>query len=287
MECANKNIADLVPDFFLGQLNETEATLVKEHLSICPHCRELLNHVQWFSKGLKEFSVQELKQHISSETLVKFADNPDVLDQKTREYTETHLLFCDQCQSELQVLQDLNVEIAGKTAEASASMTRFPSLLTRLSNQLVNLVRKPAFAYAVAVTILLITIIPKLRPVVRPTVQGIQTEAVSILSEQTRGTANYIPVYRQRSNPTVRVVISSYWPDFEKFVYTISVEDESGKEYLQFKDFEGFGEKGFTQFILNASRMPDGRYRLKIVATSKSDLTDIKTSYYPFELVTK
>lgn len=287
MRCSDKKIADLVPDYALGQLREDEALLVKEHLSGCPHCRELLDHVEWMANGLREYSAQELKQHVSSEILVKYADNPYALDQRAKEGVDVHLLFCDRCQSELQVLNDLNVELSPKTSEESMSHTRLTYLPARLMDRLIHLVKQPAFAYAVAATILLIAVIPKLRHGVPPTIQGIRTEAVSVLSEQIRGTANYIPVYKQESNLTVRLAISSYWPDVEEFVYTISVEDESGQEYLQFEDFKDFGEKGFTQFILNVGGMPDGRYRLKIEARGKTDLDDIKISYYPFELITK
>ena len=288
MECNNKKIAGQLPDYVLGQLSEDKAALVKVHLSTCSHCRELLSFIQWFSKELKGYSVEELKQHISSETLVNYADNPRGLDQGTKEYVETHLLFCEQCQSELKILYNLNEELAHKSYEVLTSDAQPPSLFLRLLDGSIYLIKKPVFAYAIsALILLLVTVIPRLKHKVPPTIQEIQTEPVSVLSEQTRGTSNYLPVYREEGSPTVRVAISSYWPDTTEFSYTISVEDDSNHKYMQLESFKDFGDQGFTQFILNVSGMPDNRYRLKILEISNADAVDIKTSYYPFKLITK
>lgn len=287
MKCLDDKIHGMIPDFASGNLSPEEQSMVDQHLATgCASCQELLEQVRWLTSGLKKYAREETKRHVSSESLIAYADDQGPMSREARKCIEAHIVVCEQCQSEIELLRSLDDQLASVSKTNRLEAESFLVDLRVKVQGLWSILRKPAVAYSVAAAavIVMMSTITNFHPSLR---SSLQTEQVTVLSEQVRGATTRVPLYRDSRQPIVRLGIASFWPDTGLYSYRVSVENDSGRTFVTANDFREFGEMGFTQFILNTSELPDGSYRFHIRAQDKQDSVSALDTFFPFELKEK
>jgi hypothetical protein len=287
MKCSNDDIRRLIPYYLTGEISDKDKSRIVEHIKKCSDCQDLVRDIVWLSNGLKMQGREILRDHISAETLVKYVDNPESLRKDAKEFIKLHLDYCSQCQSEYEILKDVNTEISIKGGGLEKEHRGLSEIINSFIKSFSSLVRKPIFAYSLAAAILIISVLPRVYFTTTAGRRGLTTEHVTILTEQTRELAKPVKVARNSKDPFVRIAIASYWPDPEDNIYNIAARNQAGEIMEEDRNFTGFGNNGFTQFCLNTGNWPDGTYMIRIRSANKRDSTDYRDTFFPFELITR
>lgn len=298
-KCSNNEYSQLVPDLLVGDLAPDEAEAVTKHLESCPACQEHRDFLAKFNKGVRKFVIENAKIHPTTDNLVRFAEERSQLDDDQVGQIELHLLLCEQCQEEHEVLLSLERELATERSRPMTDSDDAMGWLSRSTRWFLRLLTKPAFAYSVAAVAIIVASVSIIRLPASLSTASIDTEPFTILTEQTRATNDYPVVTRApEDNEAIRVVLASFWPDTASFDYSIAVFGESRESVLYcippeddplitLEDFADFGENGMTQFLLNSENMSDGRYGLIVIAIDKADATDTSMTVFLFEILTE
>ena len=284
-ECKDE-IRELLPWYLNRTLSEDETKKVEAHLKECPMCQRELGELGWLSSGVKQVGKAEKSLHIESDKLVTFAEEPEKLSQEQKANIEEHLQSCPLCSSELQTLNSVNLELERQEKEAERKLIKEPSVLEKITEKLVWLLCKPAFAYM----IVLLLAYPAARWLFAPSgpevssIPQVAPERIYVLSEQNRTLAEPVSVFRNKEDKLVRVGIP-FWPDLDNYSYELVIKDESSEIVFIIKDFTDFGEQGFSQLVLNTDSFPDSRYILTINEIDKENSELSSETNFPFRIV--
>ena len=280
-DCKNE-LKSLLPWYLNQTLPEDEAKKVEAHLKECPKCQKELEELRWLSSGVKELGEVSASPHIESEKLVIFAEEPETLNPDEVTAIEKHLQSCSLCHEELQTLKRANLELEALEKKEKPKFAKKVSVWEKISERLIWLVKKPAFAYI----IVLLLAYPAGRWLFykSPPSPEVASEIVYLLSEQTRITGEPTSVLRSDKDKQVRVAIP-FWPDLENQSYELMINSESGETIFAIKDFTDFGDQGFFQLVLNTDFFPDDRYILILKEINKKDSTIFSETYFPFQII--
>jgi len=280
-DCKNE-LKSLLPWYVNQTLSEDEVKKVEAHLKECPECQKELEELRWLSSGVKGHKEVFVSPHIESEKLVLFSEEPETLNPDEAAAILKHLQSCPLCHEELQTLKSANLELEALEKKEKPKLIKEASLWERLTERLIWLVKKPAFAYI----IVLLLAYPAGRWLLykSPPSPKVASERVYLLSEQTRITAEPTSVFRAEKDKAVRVSIP-FWPDLEKQSYELVINSESGETIFAIRDFTDFGDQGFFQLVLNTDFFPDDRYILILKEINKKDSTIFSETYFPFQII--
>ncbi|HET6277320.1 MAG TPA: zf-HC2 domain-containing protein, partial [Candidatus Polarisedimenticolia bacterium] len=118
-------IAQLIPWYANGTLEEVDRQRVESHLPDCPSCYGLLVHARSFRRLAPSRSQAELLDHVEGHLLVQYAEEPDRLDADTRRFVSMHLGACEVCAGALEILQRMSqAPIAADTAGGARAASR-------------------------------------------------------------------------------------------------------------------------------------------------------------------
>lgn len=96
---------ELLPLYVAGRLTADERRAIEVHLAADSDLREDLQFWRAVAQNSRAREDGEAGTHVSSEILVRFAEDPTALDEDDRERVSAHLLECPECQSDLSQLQ--------------------------------------------------------------------------------------------------------------------------------------------------------------------------------------
>jgi hypothetical protein len=113
------------------------------HLATCADCRREIELVEQLGDSFSAGD-RETGEHLATESLARFSEEPGVLLREERRDIILHLAACGSCRDELTVLQRLD-SVLGPARAASGPPEHF-GLLARVR----RILSQPAFAYAVA-----------------------------------------------------------------------------------------------------------------------------------------
>jgi len=156
-------IAPLLPWYAAGTLDPAESAQVESHLSSCDTCRDLLAVARGFRRLAPQVPLETLFDHVQSQRLVEFAEDPSGLEPEARRFITTHLQACQVCAEALEILEDLARtpahEVSGAAGEVAARRSQgkpwraWIDLWRRLSRTVLH--PAPALAYLAALIVLL------------------------------------------------------------------------------------------------------------------------------------
>lgn len=279
-ECEDR-VNELLPWYLNGTLSEDQARKVETHLKACPKCQKELEEIKWLSSGVKVVGGITASPHIQSEKLLLFIEEPESLSPDEKATIEKHVESCATCYNEIQTLKRVNLELVGQEEEKSESTKKVP-FWEKMTEGLIWLVRKPAFAYAVAILLAY----PAARWLLlqpQPPVPPVAPEKVYMLSEQTRTPAKPTVVLRDKNDRLIRLDIP-FWPDLDNNLYELMIKSENGQTIFDVADFAEFGSQGMFQLVLNSDSFSDGRYVLIVKEKNKRDPSISSETNFPFQI---
>ncbi len=276
---------EFLPWYLKETLSLHDKNEVEAHLAMCPKCRKELEELRWVSNGMKEIARTSLLSHIPPEKLVVFLEEPQSLTPDEKKTIEKHLKSCGSCRDQLQTLKSANLELEALEEEQKPRPAMQASLWQRITQTLIWLVRKPAFAYAIVILLAY----PALRWILQqpqPTFPSVISEKVYLLSEQTRLTAKPTPLLRSDKERFIRLSVP-FWPNLDTYSYQIAIKNEGGRTLFEMKDFVEFGSQGLFQLALNTDSFGDGAYVLVIREKDKKDPSSSSETLFPFQITHK
>src|SRR4030066_411831 len=108
MNCDSK-LKDSLGKYVRGLLSKSDAEQVRKHLESCSECASQVAQIKLLLPAMEKM----VKNHIPVDLLVDYHhlaksdfSKKELLEWKL-EQIEEHLLICDQCQSEIEILQNL------------------------------------------------------------------------------------------------------------------------------------------------------------------------------------
>ena len=179
-------VAELIPWYANGTLEEEERRLVEEHLGVCAACRALLDDARSFSSGMRSAQASELREHIDARLLTDYVERPGSLEPETLRFVEARLEACETCrEAHARLVEVAHALDAGRRAPL-VEVERRP-LLERLWSFLASTVLRPApaLAYLLALA-LLVPVLWLARPGAPP--EGIAAMPTRIAVEGERAT---------------------------------------------------------------------------------------------------
>lgn len=284
-ECDDK-LLELLPWYVNDSLSPNEKRKVEDHLKDCPRCQKELEETRWLSSGVKELAEVFASQHIESEKLVIFAEEPEMLNPDEATTIAKHLQSCPRCYAELETLKSANLELDVLEKKDRLILAKEASVWEKIKERVIWLVRKPAFAYIIVILLAYPAVRWFFEPY-QPSVKlipKVASERVYLLSEQTRVTAEPTSVFRSDKDNKARIGIP-FWPDLEKQSYELLIKTQNDQTIFDVKDFTDFGEQGFLQLVLNTDSIPDGRYILILRETNKREPSIFSETYFPFQII--
>jgi hypothetical protein len=99
--------ARLIPWYAAGTLGAEESAQVEAHLSSCDACRDYLAIARGFRRLGRQASLESFFDHVQSQRLVEFAEDPAGLEEEARRFITTHIQSCRVCAEALEILEDL------------------------------------------------------------------------------------------------------------------------------------------------------------------------------------
>jgi len=105
---------DMIPAYLAGKLGESERADLESRLTESPELRSALDEFRQISLGLHALDAV-VGDHVDSELLVAYGDDPDDLDASTRKEIERHLGSCDECREELSLCKAIPEPIPDKS----------------------------------------------------------------------------------------------------------------------------------------------------------------------------
>lgn len=157
-------IAPLIPWYANGTLSPEESAEVEEHLASCDACRETLATARQFRRLAPGTSDERLYDHVQSQRLVEYADDPAALEPDARRFITDHLQGCAVCAEAVEILEEMRDATAaggiGSPGEPRGA-SPWSDLWRRLSRTLLH--PAPALAYLVALVVM-VAVLPLRTP---------------------------------------------------------------------------------------------------------------------------
>lgn len=281
-ECKDR-INELLPWYLNGTLPQEQTNQVEAHLKMCPKCQKELEEIKWLSSGVKAVGGISGLPHIQSEKLLLFIEEPENLSPDEKATIEKHIESCASCYKEIQTLKSANLELEAQEKEKKPASAKGISFAERITETLIWLVRKPAFAYLIIVLLAY----PAARWLLRqpqPPVPPVSPEKVYMLSEQTRTPAKPTVVLRDKNDRLIRLDIP-LWPDLDNNSYELMIKAENGQTIFETKSFAEFGSQGIFQLVLSGDSFSDGGYVLIVKEKNKKDPSISSETNFPFQII--
>lgn len=272
----------MLPEYESGELGSEDRARIEGHLHDCAECREFVRGSEELRAGLQACVESESHHHVAEETLVKYSENPEALEDSARNNLETHLLFCTTCMHELELLTELN-----RSLEASAT----GPVSARTEKRRFRFI-PPGFvsAYAVAAAVILLLGYSagrygrETKTPASPDVPEFTTETVFGLAEQTR-TSRRVPTIARRGGADVLRFAFTFWPDTNR-TYMVTIDGVPDDRILETALSDTQVRAGRAQVAIASHLLQDGRRTLVLQGISRSDPTDTLRTYFPFVLET-
>ena len=123
MTCESQPIAEMLVPYVEGTLAEADRLTVTEHLRRCTSCREDVARLRegilavrgLFGSGYRP----QLTRHPSSEDLVAYALEPDAVSEKLAQDLGLHMLECEDCSAEAELLREMSRDLEGRVVPGS------------------------------------------------------------------------------------------------------------------------------------------------------------------------
>lgn len=156
-------VAPLIAWYATGALDPQECARVESHLGGCDVCRDLLVTARGFRRLAPRTGQEALFDHIQSQRLVEFAEDPATLEPDARRFITSHVRACAPCAEALEILEDM--ARAPATDDGGSRETLGSPLLARIRQAWSELWHRlgrtllhpaPAFAYLAALIVLLV-----------------------------------------------------------------------------------------------------------------------------------
>ena len=258
--------------------------MVKAHIADCGACQATLRTMQLLAASTKAELNLDSEGHVSTEILTKYYGNKQSLDEKTITRIEAHLDKCERCSYDLYFLTSLEDELA---ASVRAELAQ-PSLLDKIFNFGLSLIRKPAFAYL----LLLLTIYPAARWLHQSLLdrqwgdEGFFHGQIYQLSEISRS-GGELPVVRRSKENSLAGMAISYYHLLEEYRYEFSFQDEEQTQTYPLEKLSDFSRQGTIRLIVNIAGLSDGSYVVSLYEIDRQDPADTTVHQYPFQLQTE
>jgi hypothetical protein len=107
------DIAPLIPWYATGTLDPKDSARVESHIAGCDACRDLLVTARGFRRLGPQVGREALFDHIQSQRLVEFAEDPSALEPDARRFIRLHVRECPPCAEALEILEDMARAPAG------------------------------------------------------------------------------------------------------------------------------------------------------------------------------
>ena len=180
---ASDPVAELIPWYVNGTLEEEKRKLVEEHLAECASCRARLDDARSFSRGMRSAPASELREHVDARLLTDYVERRGTLEPDTVRWVETRLAACETCREAHARLVEVSHALEGGTARAVERRPLIEGLWSFLAATVLR--PAPALAYLLALA-LLVPVIWLARPVTPP--EGIAATPTRVAVEGDRAT---------------------------------------------------------------------------------------------------
>lgn len=157
------DIAPLIPWYATGALDPKDSARVESHIAGCDVCRDLLVIARGFRRLAPQVGGEALFDHIQSQRLVEFAEDPAALEPDARRFIRLHVRECPPCAEALEILEDMARVPAGDDGGSRSPLDA--RLLARVREAWSDLWRRlgrtllhplPALVYLAALMVLLV-----------------------------------------------------------------------------------------------------------------------------------
>jgi len=161
-------VASLIPWYASGTLVAEESARVEAHLAGCDACRDLLALARGFRRLAPHVSQELIFEHVQSQRLVEFAEDPSTLEIDARRFITNHIRTCAVCAEAVEILEDIGHAADNPETTSGPPTPGLPEMARRLWNGVWRWLSRtllqpaPALAYLVALVVMLV-ILP-LRP---------------------------------------------------------------------------------------------------------------------------
>lgn len=277
MDCSNRKVTELLPDYFSGHLSDDDLSLVEAHIAGCLNCQERLSVMELLSDNSERHS-GSLK-HITPDLLGRYYESKDSLDDSIISEIDAHLTSCKKCTRELDFLRGLEADLLA----INRSEKQSTNLVSVMLSETWAALRRPAFAYAL-ILLMLYPTIDWLRNDTNTSSEQI-AEKVFFLTEQTRSEGDIPLVNRGVEESIIRLRVPFFHMTEEKqyeFLFTnLNADSSFGVELITNLD-----DKGSIQLLVNLRSLVDGSYLLNVVEIDRIDDGNRSRTSYPFRLET-
>lgn len=134
MERSKAHEPEKLTRYAFGDLKGKEKESLERHLQSCLGCREYLSFIQDFNEGLREAKPQEpLPGEPCPDPALLAALQEGDLDKETAEHLRVHMLYCENCREDYQILERLQpkaMEVVLRLAGSVIEVLRPPDTLT-------------------------------------------------------------------------------------------------------------------------------------------------------------
>ena len=279
----HKTIELLIPDFVLGRLSHGEMARVQDHTAECTQCASFLAHCRTLLDDLVTFEQLEVRQHLSEDFLVRYAEDPAALNESKKGLVETHLLFCGTCTDELRRLKELDSALMGHDAAKAPIAHRVP-----FYSKAVQWALRPQVAYAIAAAVILTFTIWQLlaprRSQEHMFADSLAVESAFTLREQTRNGGD-TPLVERRPNDAFLRLTFSFWPDTVRS-YRVLLQGIARQPTMETLLARHLARQGRALITLKADQLPDGSYTLILQGVNDLIPADTTQARYLFRLKT-
>lgn len=303
----HRKVSELLALYLTGKATPEEKEEIEKHLAECDRCKLELEEIRWLSKGVRRYV--RPTEHVSSEKLVVFSENPKELTEQQVQMINEHLEICDSCSKELSILKGVaKCEVPDAPTHEPGHVFIKPkmSLPRRLRGQLGRiwpkitwLVAKPAFAY---VLVLLLAY---------PAYRGLQEFgflpgervprvidsrsfwlAERLETKRTPGSRNLVEIQKE----TELVILNFYIPiygcpncryDLELRIGCPSASVKDMNDYVVWsaQDYKGFDDEGNFSLSIEAESLITGPYNIEAIQINPEDASKRQTYTFFFEVI--
>jgi len=277
MECKQRNIAEMLTDYFTGDLSMEQHMQVERHLDECEGCRTNLQTMTLLAGGIAQDSDDVNQNHVHPRLISAYYREKASLSESTLSKIEAHLEACESCSYDLQLLRDMETELFRSVEVAKDTRTVGQKLATFVW----SLVRKPALAYF----ILALTIYPASMYVLEERQASIDSAGYVELRSSLRSNEELPLVERASQTEILRISLPQYH-NLDVFDYTFSIRALDSDLDLRADIVPDFSAQGEIDLLIGGRYLADGVYYLIVNERELDDTSSVSVEMFAFELTT-
>lgn len=281
MSCKDKKIRNLLCDFVDGELTDSEAARVVQHLETCHECRDSEAEYRMTAAGLRAAFREDAAKHPDNTSLVDFVDDPGRLSVDARKSIELHLAVCPACSEKTKMLRQVAAEEA---AASPVSVRRLPALISRTFSP--AKMPKVAAAYVTA-GLLLMAIAAGYFGWYQPWLQSprmrFQTATDTIWLLELRRSEQDLPVVREHDGwVTVGIRFTAF---FDEETYVVRLRLSDGRIAAERNVDRFHYQSGGIGLRIHTGPLEAGECQIVLAGWKRGDPQSMLESAYPFVLV--